>query len=145
MKVNWKKLFLNWIVPVVISTAFIMLIDVGINGMYLIGVPDAENVNSVTIAWPEKSETGKEYSDLESIDLAISLTGFLKYSLFAQAEELVPSGIEITYSLQNGDTITVVGNENTVWWKGKAHALKQKGAFVKLAEGIFFFDEVANH
>ena len=33
-------------------------------------------------------------------------------------------------------------SRDTVWWKGKARAIKEKEMFINLAEGIFFLDEV---
>ncbi len=31
----------------------------------------------------------------------------------------------------------------TILWNGKAHALKEEGMFVNLAEGLFFWEDLA--
>lgn len=114
------------------------------NGMYLLGVPKAEQVQKVTVSYPEVSETAKEVTDTEKIKAAVGLTNFLKYRLFTTPEASDQPEFTMTYILENGETVSVGASENTVWWHGKAHALKHEGAFMKLAEGIFYFEEVGN-
>ena len=65
-----------------IVTVLIIGFHIFTGGMYLAGVPDADEVRRVTIAYPEKTDKVKEITDGEQIDLAVKLTGFLRYSLF---------------------------------------------------------------
>lgn len=126
---------------VLLTTAFIMTVSVLTEGMYLLGIPAAENVERVEIRYPALTEERKEISDKEEIELAVALTGFLKYSLFEKGDEDKAPLITITYYLEDGRSVSVAADRDTLWWKGKAHGIKNKGNFVKLAEGIFFLEE----
>ena len=110
-------------------------------GMYLIGIPGIKDVDRVTISYPEMTEEIKEVTDEKQVELAVKLTGFLKYALFEETDETDGPLITITYFKDNGESIAVSANRKTVWWKGKARAIKEKEMFVNLTEGIFFFNE----
>ena len=112
--------------PVFIVTVLIIGFQIFTGGMYLAGVPDADEVRRVTIAYPEKTDEVKEITDGEQIDLAVKLTGFLRYSLFERADEGGEPLVTVTYYLEDGGSITASANRETVWWKGKAHALKDR-------------------
>ncbi len=113
-----------------------------IDGMYLMGIPKADRVDHVLVAYPTVSEEVKEISDEELIRQAVQLSGFLKYSLFETADEQAEPLMSMTYVLTDGDELTVSVNRSTVWWKGKAYALKEPEMFINLAEGIFFSEEL---
>ena len=115
-----KRVF-RFVGPVFIVTVLIIGFHIFTGGMYLAGVPDADEVRRVTIAYPEKTDKVKEITDGEQIDLAVKLTGFLRYSLFERADE-------------GGEPLV------TVWWKGKAHALKDRELFFNITEGLFFHE-----
>lgn len=108
-------------------------------GMYLMGTPSIENVKKVTISYPKTSDEIKAITDSEHIELAVKLTGFLRYSLFEKADITNEPLITITYYLNNGESLSVSANEKTVWWQGSTHAIKEKGVFIKLTEGIFYY------
>lgn len=141
---KWTKQLGRLVLQIVCVTVLYLGINIGMNGMYLLGVPKAEQVQKVTVSYPEVSETAKEVTDAEKIKSAVGLTNFLKYRLFATPEVSDQPEFTITYTLENGETVSVEASEKTVWWHGKAHALKHEGAFMKLAEGIFYFEEVGN-
>ncbi|MCD7863529.1 MAG: hypothetical protein LUG61_08525 [Lachnospiraceae bacterium] len=129
-------------IAVFISTMLIMGISIFVEGMYLIGIPDIDNVQKVTISYSEITNEIKEFSDEEQIELAVKLTGSLKYSLTEKADDKTSPMITITYYLEDGQSLSISANRDTVWWKGKAHAIKDKETFIKMAEGVFFLEEI---
>ena len=139
---NWKKSLGQLVLQIICSLVLFLAINIGINGMYLIGVPKAEDVQSVTISYPEKSAAVQTVTDVEHLQSAVSLTNFLRYSLFAAVDASEEPLITITYALSDGSNVSVSANRTTVWWKGKAHALKQEDSFVNLTEGIFYDEPV---
>lgn len=110
--------------------------------MWLFGIPKAEDVCKVTISCPRITDTVKTYTDAESIDLAVALTGFLKYSLLEKPEGSREDAVEIIYELRDGRTVTVAADETTVWWKDRTHAVRSPGGFVYLVEVDFFSQEL---
>ena len=136
------KTVVRFLIRILLITMLIMGISVALNGMYLIGVPAIDEVQSVTISYPDVTDAVKTISDREQIELAVKLTGFLKYSLFEKATDTQSPMITMTYLLENGDRISISANRETVWWKGKAHPIKEQGMFINLTEGIFFLKEV---
>lgn len=141
-KNKWTKEVISFLCQVVAVTVLMTAISIMWNGMYLLGVPSTQDVQKVTVSHSERSGETKELTDFENIELAVNLTGFLKYSLFEKVDSSDNPTITITYYLSNGKNISVSANEKTVWWKGKAHAIKEDGQFIKLTEGVFFFSEV---
>lgn len=124
---------------VIAAAAVFFLIEIlFIDGMFLTGVPSADEVESVTVEYPTISDRLAEATDSENIELAVDLTGFLRYSAFKSPDESAPALITITYRLIDGREQTVAANNETVWWNGKAHSLKQPEVFVNLTKGIFF-------
>lgn len=132
---------IRFVITVLFTTALLMGFEILTKGMYLIGVPRMEDVCQVTISYPEAAEEAKEFSDEEHIELAVKLTGFLRYSLFEEADGQDSPMMTVTYLLENGESISVSASRSTVWWQGKAHAIKDQEMFIKLAEGIFFLEE----
>jgi len=135
MKNRIVKGLLRFLVTVLVGTACVMAVKIAMNGMYLIGVPAKENVGRVTIT---RAGESRELADSEEIELAVGLSGFLKYSLFEGADEGGEPLITITYHLTDGKTVTLAANRETVWWKGKPRAIREEGVFVNLTEGLFF-------
>lgn len=138
MKNRAVKVIVRFLITISINFLLIMGVFILVKGMYLMGVPKIDDVQKVTISYPELTNETKEISDEKQIELAVKLTGFLKYSLFEKADDKGSPMITITYFLSNGQSISVSANRDTVWWKGKVHAVKDKDMFINLAEGIFF-------
>ena len=84
----------------------------------------------------------KEISSSEDIELALKLTGFLKYDLFGEVNSEEEPAITITYFLKDGTSKTISANNTTVWWNNKIHVIKDKEMFVNLTEGIFFLEDL---
>ncbi|MCD7903054.1 MAG: hypothetical protein LUF91_04720 [Oscillospiraceae bacterium] len=76
MNNRFIKKVVQFLAAVFISTLLIMGISVFAEGMYLIGVPDIDDVQKVMISYSEITSEIKEFSDAERIELAVKLTGF---------------------------------------------------------------------
>ena len=83
----------------------------------------------------ERSRRGRT---TERVERALKLVGFLKYRLFTQAEADDAPLLTMTLRLRDGTECIVSASRDTVWWRGKAHALRQRELFVNLTEGLFF-------
>lgn len=112
------------------------------NGMYLWGLPRINDIQSVNITYPSVTDDVKEISSSEDIELALKLTGFLKYDLFGEVNSEEEPAITITYFLKDGTSKTISANNTTVWWNNKIHVIKDKEMFVNLTEGIFFLEDL---
>lgn len=141
-KHKWTKKVTIFLCQTLAITAIFIGVNVGWNGMYLLGIPSIGDIQKVTISYPDLSGAPKQVTELENIELAVKLTGFLKYTLFEKADLSDDPMINITYYLYSGEEITVSANKKTVWWKGRAHTIKKEEQFIKLTEAIFFYSEV---
>ncbi|MCD8126606.1 MAG: hypothetical protein LUD82_03735 [Clostridiales bacterium] len=142
MKRRWLQTVAGILAGTLLGTAFIMAYRIGSEGMYLIGIPDAEEVQRVTITYPTVTDEGKVLTDEEEIELAVSLSGFLKYELFSEADADGEPLVTVTYDMASGETVTVSANRDTVWWKGEAHAIKEEETFINVTEALFFQPEM---
>lgn len=142
MKNKFVRGTVKFLAQVLAMTVLLASINILISGMYLIGIPKIENIEKVTISYPDVTEEIKEITDPEQIELAVKLSGFLKYSLFKEADTTQPPLITITYYTSSGEVIPVSANRKTVWWNGKAHLIKDDETFINLAEGIFFLNDL---
>ena len=142
MKSQWMRRIKRWSLDMVLLVILSLIISVWKNGMWLFGIPKAEEVSKVTVSCPRITDTVKTYTDAESIDLAVALTGCLKYSLLEKPEGSREDAVEIIYELRDGRTVTVAADETTVWWKDRAHAVRSPGGFVYLVEVDFFSQEL---
>lgn len=139
MKAKILKSVRQFLLQVVCTTALLMALSIGLNGMYLLGIPKAEQVESATVTWLETGEV-RQLTEQGDLETAVSLTGFLKYVPFSKADPAETPVCTLAYTLNTGETVTVSAAENTLWWHGRAHRLKHTGAFLKIAKGIYFLD-----
>lgn len=130
------------LIVIVAVTALVVGIKILINGMYLFGIPDLKDVQTVSISYPSVTDEVKEVSSQEDVELSLKLTGFLKYDLFEKADSNEKPLITITYHLKDGTDKTISANNTTVWWNGKTYVIKDKEMFVNLTEGIFFLEDL---
>ena len=105
-------------------------------------LPRINNIQSVNITYPSVTDDVKEISSREDIELALKLTGFLKYDLFEKVNSEEEPTITITYFLKDGTSKTISANNTTVWWNNKIHVIKDKDMFINLTEGIFFLEDL---
>lgn len=136
------KYLIRFLLEVIIATFLMIGVKILIDGMWLLGLPDLNDIQSVSISYPNLTDEVKEVSNNNDIELALKLTGFLKYDLFEQTDNEEEPIITITYHLRNELDKTISANNNTVWWNGKVYSIKDKEIFINLAEGIFFPDDL---
>lgn len=141
MKRSWPRALGKLALQLAGSILLCLAVYIATKGMFLVGVPSMDEVKKVTFSYPALTDQVKEYTDEENIELAVKLTGFLKYSPFAETAEAAPDGITIYYHLDNGKMVSVTADEETVVWQGKAHALKDPEIFMNLATTLFFGEE----
>ena len=135
------KSIIRLLIEIVAVTALIIGVRILTDGMYLFGLPDLKEVQSVSILYPSVAEEAKEISSDEDIETALKLTGFLKYDIFQKADDSAEPLIMITYYLKDGTNKAISANDTTVWWNGKAYAIKDQEMFINLTEGIFFLGD----
>ncbi len=140
---NGLKKLAAIVLKVLLTAIIIVSVFIFTDGMYLLGIPDASQVEQVTVSYPEVSNEVKVFTEDEDIEQTIKLTNFLKYSVFEKYAGDDKPMITITYHLTNGGEISVSASRETVWWKGKAHILKDKDMFINLTEGIFFLEDLS--
>ena len=126
-----------YIFRIVITTVIVFSGYIFMNGMFLIGIPKAENLQAVKIEYFEPNHEIKEITDSSKLELAVKITGFLNYSVFEKAEEPFEPKVTITYLLNDRTEIGVAADNNTVLWKGKLHKIKQLDIFINISETIF--------
>lgn len=126
-----------YIFRIVITTVIVFGGYIFMNGMFLIGIPKAENLQAVKIEYFEPNHEIKEITGSSKLELAVKITGFLNYSVFEKAEEPFEPKVTITYLLNDRTEISVAADNNTVLWKGKLHKIKQPDIFINISETIF--------
>lgn len=133
----WKSAA-RLLLQIVVITIILVGIDIVWRGMYLLGNPQPEQVQSVTV---ENHATGEiaSVTDPNKIETACHLFGFLRYRSFAHADPDAVPLYTLTFQQKDGSACTVSANQTTVWWKGKAHLLDEAEIFCNLTEGLFFF------
>ena len=136
------KGLIRFLIEVVVITVLIVGISIFTDGMYLLGLPDLNDIQSVNISYPSVTDGVKEISSHDDIELALKLTGFLKYDLFGEVNSEEEPVIIITYFLKDGTSKTISANNTTVWWNNKIHVVKDKEVFINLTEGIFFLEDL---
>lgn len=107
-----------------------------LHGVPLPGLPEAEAVQSVTLLRADGES--RVVINAEDVDLLVKAANLLNYR-FGTAKEEQPK-LTVVYELKDGGSYVLQAGETTVWWKGKAHPLKQKKIFYNVAEGLFFQD-----
>ena len=133
-KKHWK--FFSWktlgtvVVIVVIQT----IIWVAFHGVPLIGLPQAEDVKSISIT--QNSSQEREIKTREEIELMINATNLLNYRIFGKKEG--SPVMTVTFHLKDGKDVTMKANNTSMWWHGKSHPIKDKSLFINVVDGIFF-------
>lgn len=112
-----------------------VLMYLAAQGMWLTHLPAEKDVQSVSLSL--NGET-VEVTEPERVERALKLVGFLKYRLFTQAEADDAPLLTMPLRLRDGTECALSASGDTVWWRGKAHALRQRELFVNLTEGLFF-------
>ena len=116
-------------------------IKIALDGCWLVFLPLDGKVASVTVAYPALSAEGKEVSDAEDVQRCINMLNTLKYNVFKTSTDSAEPLVTYTYHLKSGTDMVVAANNNTVFYKGKQHVLKENAVFVNVTEGLFFLEE----
>ena len=136
-KHRFGKELLRWLSSALCVSILTVIGSILINGMFLLGIPSAEDVAKITVAYTDNANSIREYTMEDKIETSVKLANFLRYDLFAQADDPGEPLITLVYVLQDGSQHVVSANHSTVWWQGRAHALKSPSMFVNLTEGIY--------
>lgn len=134
-KRSWKFFSWNTACVIAIACALNTIIWLALHGIPLAGLPEKENVQSITIVCNGTEE--RQITDGENIELLVKAANLLNYRLAGQ-EEGSPV-ITVAYHLKDGEDAVIAANGTTVWWKGKAHALKEPELFSNIMQGLFFY------
>lgn len=136
-----KKTFKQSILSCALTVVIVCAIFFATKGIPLFGAPKLEAITQVEITDMRLGGETRVFTDPEKIELARKLINFLNYRIGGDPEgEPV---VTITYYVEDGDPVTVSANETTVWWHGKAQAVKEQEIFLTLTEGIFFYDLIS--
>ncbi|MGN1248596.1 MAG: hypothetical protein ACI4XW_00850 [Candidatus Spyradocola sp.] len=138
MKNTLLRRFLPLALSILCSTVLIMGVSIAMYGMYPPGIPAIEQITRVEISCPARTGSVNAITDAKQIERVMKLTGFLRYVPFRQAEMPSDDAMKLTFRLEDGITQYLYVDETSVLWRGKAYALKEEGAFVKLVQGLFF-------
>lgn len=135
-----KTILRQFIIPVILSLVITATAYYFINGIPLMGIPEAKDIAYVEVSNSKLNIDARKYADAKGIESAISVTYFLKCKLGGSNQE--KPAIQITFALKDGTLMSLSASEKTVCWKGKTLAVKGNSGkrFVKMAEGLFFDD-----
>ena len=127
--------------------ALTFVLDLGIkiamDGCWLVFRPIDDKVQSVTIEYPSLTQTAKEITEPTELKQCVNLLNMLNYDVFRKSEDETGALVTYTYHLKDGTDLVVAANNETVFYKGKQHVLKQQKLFINLTEGLFFQQEAA--
>ena len=133
-KKHWK--FFSW--KTLGTIVFILVIQtiiwVAFHGIPLIGLPQVEDVKSISIT--KNSAQDREINSQEEIDLMVNATKFLNYRLRGGTEG--SPIMTVTFHLKDGKDVTMKANNTSMWWHGKVHPIKDTSLFINVVDGIFF-------
>ena len=133
-KKTWRFILWNTLCVIIVSCILNAVIWILFHGIPLIGLPEKENVKSVTIIYNETEK--REITDTETIEILVKSANLLNYQLWGQTQG--SPIIDMIYHLEDGEDIKISANSTTMWWHGKSHVIKETGTFVNIIQGLFF-------
>lgn len=134
-----KKVF-RFIATVIAVVIVVIGLNLLVDGVSLLGTPDAENVSCVIVEHSDYPDEIKKHTDDTKIELAVAILGYLNYSPLKGLSDDVPV-IRVTYIMNDNTEIVVKANDKTVWWNGKAYAVTDENMFVKMCTAVFYLQE----
>ena len=135
-----KDKTLKYLSIVIIASVASTLAYIFINGIPLLGIPDAEDVSFVEISDKRLDIVKRKITERSDIQNALNLTNFLLYKPGnPQHEEAL---IIVVFHLKDGNSFIIGSNEKTMQVNGKEFKFKGDNGeiFLKVAEGMFFID-----
>lgn len=132
-KKAWK--FFSWqtLLMVTVSIVLNSIIWIAMSGIPLIGLPDKDNVESITLYY---FDSVKEISDTDNISLLVKAANLCNYRIGGADQS--STEIKIVYHLKDGKNVELSANAETMWWKGHSHKLKEKDSFANIIKGLYF-------
>ena len=125
------------------NVAKILIIVIFFTGKYLLfegqslpHKPGTDDVSSVVVEYRGYSGEAEEYDDELIVKAAVAILNDLDYDRLKKAPEGDPI-VKVTYIKNDKTTISVEANNETVWWRGKAYAIKDEAEFID-ACGVLF-------
>lgn len=133
----------RFLLQIALTFVLVLGIKIAMDGCWLVFRPIGDKVQSVTIAYPSLSQTAKEITEPTEVKQCVNLLNMLNYDVFHKSEDETDALVTYTYHLKDGTDMVVAANDETVFYKGKQHVLKQEKLFVNLTESLFFQQAVA--
>ena len=125
----WLQTLLTVVLSVLIASA----VWIGRYGVPLLGLPQAEDVQSVTLVSLDSGSV--TVTDTENVELLVKAANLLNYKL--GAPDTTDPELTVTYTLKNGEVRVLSASRTTMWWKGRAHPLRQPEVFCNIVDGLF--------
>mgnify|MGYP001247054477 FL=1 len=125
----WLQTLLTVVLSVLIASA----VWIGQYGVPLLGLPKAEDVQSVTLVSLDSGSV--TVTDTENVELLVKAANLLNYKL--GAPDTTDPELTVTYTLKNGEVRVLSASRTTMWWKGRAHPLRQPEVFCNIVDGLF--------
>lgn len=135
-----KKKVKQYALIILISSGLSVMGFVFLHGIPLRGIPKAENISYVEVFHNGLGVSSGKFTEKEDIEKAVNIVSLLNYEIGTPKHE--DPLITITYHMKDDDTTSVLANKETVYCNGKAYKIKGDGGttFVKITEGLFFYD-----
>ena len=124
----WLQTLLTVVLSVLIASA----VWIGRYGVPLLGLPKAEDVQSVTLVSLDSGSV--TVTDTENVELLVKAANLLNYKL--GAPDTTDPELTVTYTLKNGEVRVLSASRTTMWWKGRAHPLRQPEEFCNIVDGL---------
>lgn len=140
-----KKIIRQYIIPVFLSMCLTTIGYFFIYGIPLLGIPKTEDISYVEIFDRKLDNSVRRFTEVEDIEKTVNITGFLNYKLGTPKQN--EPFIEITFYLKDGTKVSFSANKETVYWNGKAYAIKGDNGikFVNITEGLLFYDALVEN
>lgn len=133
----------QFLFSVAVTFLLVFGVKIAVDGCWLIFLPIDDNVETVTIAYPDLSSEVKEITDASDLKKCTTLPNTLKYDIFQRSDDTSDPLIIYTFHLKDGSELVVSANNETVFFRGKQHVLKEPDVFVNLTTVLFFLRETA--
>lgn len=131
----------RFLLEIVLIMFLVTGVKIVLDGCWLIFLPIDDKVQSVTIEYPGLAQNAKEITNASEIRQCVNLLNMLKYDVFQKSEDETGALVTYTYHMKDGTDLVVAANNETVFYKGKQHVLKEENLFINLTEGLFFRSE----
>lgn len=134
LKNGKKAKFFSWytLTAALAAAVFSALSGIWLHGMPLAGLPNAEDVESVTIT---RGQQKVELTASDDVQLVAGAANLLSYKPLGAAKDAPV--LTVTYHLRNGDTRKIEASAVSVWWRGRAHALHEPEMFVNIVSTLY--------